>query len=66
MSGHERVTLDEILRERGVSGEVFDLPYLDAVVEWGKRTSGWIPALAPIRDPSGDVQEYIPTREEDA
>lgn len=56
----ERVTLEEILRERGVSGDVFDLPYLDAVMEWGRRTGGFIPSA--FRDPSGDIQEYIPTQ----
>lgn len=59
MSGLERVTLQEILRERGVSGAVFDLDYLDAVIEWCQRTGGWIPAF---RDPSSDVQAYIPTK----
>lgn len=58
----ERVTLEEILRERGVSGEVFDLAYLEAVIEWGQRTGGWIPAHPAFRDMSGDIQEYIPTQ----
>jgi hypothetical protein len=37
--------LAEICRERGVSGEVFDLPFLEAVMEWCRRTGGRIPDL---------------------
>jgi hypothetical protein len=56
-------TLPEFCEERGVSSEVFNLEFLEAVMEWCRITGGYIPAFNSRLIPTSDEEKLRPTTE---